>query len=367
MKIVFSLLKIIGFNTLNFFILILILELIFGSWLQFLIKKKSNIPIPALIIDATLYFNPEKINKDKNMKIIQYKRNKYGYRSYDINTKKPLFLSIGGSTTDQKFITEGDTWQDILDEKFPEYEFVNAGVGGHSSYGHYISLENWHSKNLDPDKVKYFLYYIGINDVTLLKNEIFETKKIYTNEKSKFTIFRNFLKENSFFVKRIYILKNKLGLIDLNANRFNSHFMRKEDFLKKGKIFKIENDNYLDNFPKYKNIFINLVKDNFKFFPHSTVFIVQQQIPGCKYISTMEIEDRHPNNNKYCLNLLKVYNLQKYYLKEYLSEYNIKLIEMYKENILDDNHVYDYIHNNKLGSRRIADYIEYNIQEELNR
>ena len=61
-------------------------------------------PIPALIIDETLYFNSEKINKD-NKKIIKYKRNHLGYRSYDIKTKKTLFLSIGGSTTDQKFIT----------------------------------------------------------------------------------------------------------------------------------------------------------------------------------------------------------------------------------------------------------------------
>ena len=62
---------------------------------------------------------------------------------------------------------------------------------------------------------------------------------------------------------------------------------------------------------------------------------------------------------------MKVYNLQKYYLKEYLSEYNIKLIEMYKENILGDNDVYDYIHTNKLGSRKIADYIGSKIKSDL--
>ena len=365
MKKEFSLIKIVGFNAVIFFIFILLLELFFGSWINFLTKKKSKIPIPALIINETLYFNPEKINKD-NKKIIQYKRNNLGYRSYDVKTKKTLFLSIGGSTTDQQFITEGNTWQDKLDEKFPKYEFINGGVGGHSSYGHYISLENWHSRYLDSDDVKFILYYIGLNDVSLLKNEDSKTNKIFNfYEKSKFTVFKNFLKENSFFAKRIYILRNKLGLIDLNANIFNSHFMRKEDFLKEGKILKIENNNYLDDYPEYKSIFTNLIKYNFKFFPDSNVFIVQQQIPGCKYINSLNIIDRHPNDRKYCLNLLKVYNLQKYYLKEYLSEYKITLIEMYKENILGDNHVYDYIHTNELGSAKIAEYIESRIKSDL--
>ena len=58
MKKDFSLIKIFGFNTLILFILILFLDLILGSWIQFFTKKKSNIPIPALIIDSTLYFNP---------------------------------------------------------------------------------------------------------------------------------------------------------------------------------------------------------------------------------------------------------------------------------------------------------------------
>ena len=75
-------------------------------------------------------------------------------------------------------------------------------MGGHSSYGHYVSLGNWHSKYLNSDNVKYSCY-IGINDVSLLKNEESNTNKIFNlYEKSQFTVFKKIFKRKFLFCEK---------------------------------------------------------------------------------------------------------------------------------------------------------------------
>ena len=141
-------------------------------------------------------------------------------------------------------------------------------------------------------------------------------------------IFLNFLLITNIFSEERENELNKL-FIDLKEDNINLAFKTEQKIWKiwsthptdKNLTLIMQKGSNLININKPNdaiNIFTNLIKYNFKFFPDSNVFIVQQQIPGCKYINSLKIIDRHPNDRKYCLNLLKVYNLQKHYLKEYL-------------------------------------------------
>ena len=95
------------------------------------------------------------------------------------------------------------------------------------------------------------------------------------------------------------------------------------------------------------------------YFPKSQIFIIQQQIPGCKFVSKNIVYDRHPSkNSKYCSDLLKVYNIQEKILSESPIKNNIKLFPMYLQEIIKDDGVYDYVHTNSNGSKSIAGYIE---------
>ena len=65
-----------------------------------------------------------------------------------LDLKMGLVLTIGGSTTDQRYVNEGATWQDNLDRLIPKYDFINGGIDGQSSYGHLISMRLWHSQTI---------------------------------------------------------------------------------------------------------------------------------------------------------------------------------------------------------------------------
>ena len=61
-----------------------------------------------------LIFDSSNLYDDESTKII-YSRDKLGYRSRSKNSNRSIVLTIGGSTTDQRHVSEGETWQDVLD------------------------------------------------------------------------------------------------------------------------------------------------------------------------------------------------------------------------------------------------------------
>jgi hypothetical protein len=146
-------------------LVIIVLELIFGSWLGE--DEWSKTRTINIIRDIQIKYNVENIYS-KDLNTIIYTRDKNGLRGSCKDPKEIDVLTIGGSTTDQKYISDGKTYQDslqiLLSEKYRKQICVsNAGVDGHSTFGHLESFKIWFPliKGLKP---KYFLFYIGIND-----------------------------------------------------------------------------------------------------------------------------------------------------------------------------------------------------------
>jgi lysophospholipase L1-like esterase len=83
-------------------------------------------------------------------------------------------LTIGGSTTESLFLSDGKTWTDELarrlGERFPDVWANNAGIDGHTTYGHLVLLQQVVVR-LRP-KVAVFL--IGANDVALDRPNTFD-------------------------------------------------------------------------------------------------------------------------------------------------------------------------------------------------
>lgn len=110
-----------------------------------------------------------------NLKVVHYKRNKFGLRDRCIDNSKIDILTIGGSTTDQRYVPLEATWQSVLENSLKEVntEFgcvTNAGVDGHSTHGHLFSFKHWLPliPQLNPD---YVILYVGINDANFLLNK----------------------------------------------------------------------------------------------------------------------------------------------------------------------------------------------------
>lgn len=165
-------------NKISKIVLLLIINLlifiIFFIFLEFLIRifmnensRLWNITNEANILRNFKYkytneFYGQQINETF------YQRDHYGLRDDCEDPSKIDILTIGGSTTDQRYINLEDTYQSVLAEKLSDFLdkdicISNAGVDGHSTYGHIFSFKNWFSliPNLKP---KYVLLYIGIND-----------------------------------------------------------------------------------------------------------------------------------------------------------------------------------------------------------
>lgn len=107
---------------------------------------------------------------------VDYVRNQYGLRDSCENPAEIEILTIGGSTTDQRYIPLKSTYQNIIEERMKMMSdkfgcVSNAGVDGHSTWGHLYSFENWFPliPELNP---KIILLYVGINDANFLRTSL---------------------------------------------------------------------------------------------------------------------------------------------------------------------------------------------------
>ena len=102
--------------------------------------------------------------------VTRHTKNSLGFRGPDPPkgfASRLTLLTIGGSTTECLFLSDGKTWADAmtrrLDRSFPGIWVNNAGLDGQSTYGHLILLRDF-VEALHP-RVAVFL--IGVNDIGL--------------------------------------------------------------------------------------------------------------------------------------------------------------------------------------------------------
>ena len=167
------------------------IELVFGTWFQeahalHQFTKPRNV---ALV-------QPNPFPGDPTT--IQYTRDEYGFRGLDTDIGNIDIITVGGSTTDQRFLDDSKTFQSVLKAKFAadrkDVHIVNAGIDGQSTVGHISNFASWFDK-IDGLRSRYILYYVGINDVLRLSGNDSDvvtaqspalTWQLYIREKSVF-------------------------------------------------------------------------------------------------------------------------------------------------------------------------------------
>jgi len=142
----------------------LVVELIFGSWIN-----PNNLNNLNITRDKIYNFNVEELYP-WNKKRVVYTRDKSGLRGSFKTPNEIDILTIGGSTTDQHYIGDGYTWQEVLQSGFKQdgkqVVVANAGIDGHSTFGHIKSFELWFPY-IEGLKPKFVLFYVGTNDFYL--------------------------------------------------------------------------------------------------------------------------------------------------------------------------------------------------------
>lgn len=148
---------------------IVIIELLWGAWLN-----PKNLNRLNLIKDQALKYDVSGLYETASP-IIKYSRDKYGLRgTYGDDPSQIDLLTVGGSTTDLRYISDDSTWQNVLQKQFASIGtpivVANAGVDGQSTFGHIKDFDWWfpYVPGLKPG---YILFYIGLNDFYKYKDE----------------------------------------------------------------------------------------------------------------------------------------------------------------------------------------------------
>jgi len=365
-------LKVITFNIVFFFIFVSFIEIILGKW-------RSSSPaydIPLTIVNKKIKYDASKIYGPGENSLINYSRDNNGYRNFPDKIAKKHFLTIGGSTTDQRYVPDGFTFQDSLEKKLgTNYGVINAGVDGQTSYGHLVSIRDWHSKILDKKKLDKIIFYFGVNDVKFAMFGVKKSQKEKWKSRSFTAKIRSSnlvekISKKSFFYYWLRRIKYKFianrsadGIQNIGHGTGNPEYIEEKNI----KLF------YKFNLDKIHEEYINLIKnlviDTNRYFPNSELIFVQQPDNKCSFKDTKNVAARALILGKisygkelidYCKNLGIVYLAQDKAFKsikdsEVLSK--IKVLKMYIDNPIPNEGFYDGIHTNKIGSEYIANYL----------
>ena len=152
--------KVILVNVLIFLAGLALLEVVFGSWFS---------DTPALY-NFTKPRNVQKTYRSQfpgQPEVSTYTVDRYGFRGLDGNLDDIFILTVGGSTTDQKYIDDSFTFEAWLQKLYAadgrDVDVVSAGIDGQSTFGHLANFSFWFEK-LPQLRPSYILYYLGVND-----------------------------------------------------------------------------------------------------------------------------------------------------------------------------------------------------------
>ncbi len=158
--------KVFAVNIGLFLVGFLLIEVIFGSWF-----KAPNLWSLSIYRNKDWTFVANE--KYPGVNIVRYRRDYYGLRGDYGKIKQIRILTLGGSTTDERFVSDGKTWTDTLDNCLEkkigsQIGTANAGVTGQTTRGHAKNFDVWlnHIPDLAP---KYVLVYFGVNERGIVK------------------------------------------------------------------------------------------------------------------------------------------------------------------------------------------------------
>ena len=150
-------------------------------------------PFPSSVVGDKIVLTPNyrKVYVNNVLKgamdsAIVYQRNSIGLRGEEPPVPFESHLSIiaiGGSTTECMLISEGKTWENVLQKKLqnnlPTCWINNAGFSGHSTFGHLILLRDY----ILALRPRICLFTVGVNDIARTDLRPHDTEFTMTNQK----------------------------------------------------------------------------------------------------------------------------------------------------------------------------------------
>jgi len=343
---------------------LLILGLFVGFALSEILLRIHN-PIPTRIKGEgiVLPINEKSIISNQRLpkleSTIVHTKNEIGFRGEsppDDLSKITSVITVGGSTTESFYLSDGKTWTDLLGKalsvEFDDCWINNAGLDGHSTFGHQILLAN-HIVKLKPKAV---IFLVGINDIErsdLLGIPPYDMRIAG----SQYSDFKDWLKKNSEVINLVRNLNRvlrarKRGIGDYKKDWDLEKF--EETGIEKGKaILKSEHEQYLSQYKERVRALVRMCRQ------HGIAPIIFTQPllwgSGKDPVTGINLENREVRegiSSKMSWEILELYNEE---VREVCEEDAVFCVDLAALLPKNSEYYYDECHFTNQGAAKVAE------------
>ncbi len=291
-------------------------------------------------------------------------RNSLGFRGAEppADMSKTLTLiTIGGSTTQCFFLSDDKTWTarlgNELGNSFQPVWINNAGLDGHSTWGHLVLLEDYVVK-LHP---KVALFLVGANDVARSSIDEWDAENVKSGV--QFGSVKAFVKSLSAYSEVVALLLNmqrsltayQAGLIHSQVDLKNQGYVDVSPQAEQEQINQISGKPLNDYRGRLKSIIEACRNAGIE-----PVFITQPLLVGfgtddVTGVDLARVRAYGPNQSgKLYWDSVEVYNNA---TRSVGSENNVQVIDLARQLPKSSRYFYDFIHYTPEGAQAIADII----------
>jgi lysophospholipase L1-like esterase len=141
-------------------VLAVIVELAFGTWFSTDPLDKSDLGRNSTMAVSAAALYPGGGD-------FIYRRDGWGFRGTGLDPAGITVLTVGGGTTDQRYLPDDKTWQSVMEREFRaaglDAVVANAGIDGQTTPGHVRAFENWFS-HVPGLKPRFVLFSVGLDE-----------------------------------------------------------------------------------------------------------------------------------------------------------------------------------------------------------
>lgn len=266
-------------------------------------------------------------------------------------------IAVGGSTTECLFIPEEKTWPHLLQQKlrssFPKVWINNAGLNGHSTYGHLKLMQEYIVK-LQPD---YCLFLVGCNDVN--RKDLTDSDRSIDGKEQKFIV--QLAKYSRLANVGLNIYRHHLAGKRALVN--NRHFSLKdrEKIVLHDSIIQRKLHEQAPLLQQYRRRIRSLI-DECRRANIQPLFITQPCLLGEGKDDLTGVDlatfPHNEGNGKLVWEMLKLYNAE---TLSVCNENNVHVIDLASQMPKSSRYFYDSYHYNNEGCKKISELLHENL------
>ncbi len=286
--------------------------------------------------------------------VIVNTRNELGFRGpskpADFNNRLSI-IAVGGSTTECHFNNDNKTWPALLENKLVssiQHVWINnAGLDGHSTFGHQVLLQDY----LVKIKPKVVLFFTGVNDIESDRPSFHDQQ----NKRGAFSDLKHYIVNNSEVLSLLVNLArgwkaqkahNTSG-VNIDPRQLPVSHMTEAESAAKLKL----QQQFL---PGYRERVSELIDTCLKY-QIKPVFITQPLLYGEGVDSVTQVDlacIQHKSMSGKCAwQVLELYNDE---LRKLGSEKNILVIDLAARMPKNSLYFYDEAHFTNAGTEKVA-------------